>query len=146
MRSRIVALTIALSAGASGGTIDDAAKAAGVKVDELPLVGVFSKTQDVLRDPRSLDVVDVFVYPGTTTSVGCMEYRAKNGLGGYNGSQYALWVFTDKAKLTFSPNSPSLWNTWCSSKNSTWPNKVPRPALIDKTSTAKYFAKRSAEQ
>jgi hypothetical protein len=77
---------------------------------------VFGKTTDVLRDPRSLQITNLFTFDDDTKAVGCMEFRSRNGFGGFTDG-YSAWALDGKT-LHFSSNSPETWNRWCVTKHS----------------------------
>ena len=128
----IVAPIVLVVCNASAGALANAAAAAGISAQDLPVLGVFGKTQDVMRDPKSLQVDTLLTSVSGDTAVGCMVYRARNGFGGMNVDR-ATWVFTN-GKLFFSPNGAALWNKWCANKQ-----------MTDRTDIAKKLAKHAAE-
>jgi Na+-translocating ferredoxin:NAD+ oxidoreductase RnfG subunit len=84
---------------------------AGMAADRAATVGVLSKTLDSLRDPRSIEITDLYSYDDDKVAIGCMEYRSKNGFGGMVQS-YSTWVMNG-TKFSFTIQNSEMWNTWC---------------------------------
>lgn len=81
----------------------------------LMAIGVFGKTMDTLRDPKSLEIIGVYTYSNVKESVGCMEYRARNGFGGMNLG-HSVWRLDKKFIIRFETNG-SMWNKYCAGKD-----------------------------
>lgn len=62
------------------------------------------KVKNSLREPESLDVIEVF--SNEKADLLCMKYRARNGFGGYSIGHYVIGSFGDS-------NSIKDWNNMC---------------------------------
>lgn len=116
---RLVAMTgLVLAAGTVlGDGIDSLAKALDPKLtaEAMAVTGVVSKTLDRLRDPQSIQVKSVGIGRGADIALGCMEYRAKNGFGGYVEG-YSVWRLSaakGKPSLLFAMDKAADWNKYC---------------------------------
>lgn len=100
-------------------------------VSDMALSGVFGKTVDQLKDPRSLQIVEAFTIREPNSATGCMEYRSKNGFGGFVGGNAAwnLKIVNSKPVLNFTPNSIPNWNKLCTAKKNTNVTKKANMAL-----------------
>jgi hypothetical protein len=110
----LVALTLTASAVAQNGSKPKAAK-----VDPIVLKAA-RDLRDHMRDPDSFRVNQVFT-KGLTV---CIEYRAKNGLGGYVNGHFAAESFDGKGYLVdpFKGDHDQdvwefTWNAECTDKH-----------------------------
>lgn len=115
---RIVVVLSIYPATAIGDGIDNLAKALDPKLkpETMTVMGVIGKTLDSLRDPRSIQVKSLGYGRAPDTALGCMEYRAKNGFGGYVEG-YSVWrmsLLEKKPSLLFTMDKPGDWNKYCS--------------------------------
>ncbi|MCK9386052.1 MAG: zinc ribbon domain-containing protein [Nevskia sp.] len=62
------------------------------------------KVKNSLREPESLDVIEVF--SNEKADLLCMKYRARNGFGGYSVGLYVIGEFGDS-------DSVKAWNAMC---------------------------------
>lgn len=62
------------------------------------------KVKNNLREPESLDVINVF--SNEKADLLCMKYRARNGFGGYAIGYYVIGEFGDS-------DSVKAWNAMC---------------------------------
>lgn len=65
------------------------------------------KVKESLREPESLDVIEVF--SNEKADLLCMKYRARNGFGGYVIGYYVIGEFGDS-------DSVKAWNAMCLSE------------------------------
>lgn len=65
------------------------------------------KVKKSLREPESLDVINVF--SNEKADLLCMKYRARNGFGGYSIGYYVIGEFGDS-------DSVKAWNAMCMSE------------------------------
>ena len=79
-------------------------------------LGNYGKTHDILRDPKSFELIDVGSYHDKEILASCMQYRARNGFGGLN-VEYSTWVMIG-TKVTHS-RRPAEWNKYCANKKTT---------------------------
>lgn len=68
---------------------------------------VIRKIKQNLREPESLDVINVF--SSEKADLLCVKYRAKNGFGGYSIEYYVIGEFGDS-------DSIKAWNAYCTSE------------------------------
>jgi len=119
----VLALLALIPSMAAALTVADVIKSLDPRLtpENAAIVGVLGKTTDGLRDPNSLELADLYVKTAPDRVVGCMEFRAKNGFGGYNKG-HSVWVMTvvrDKPNLLFSVDKANDWNKWCVGKDFT---------------------------
>ena len=98
-------------------SVDEFARALDPKmsVETMVISGVLGKTVDSLRDPRSIEVKSVGYGRSTDVALGCMEYRSKNGYGGFVDG-YSVWrlsVTKQRPSLLFTMDKPGDWNKHC---------------------------------
>lgn len=83
----------------------------------MAVVGVFGKTTDALRDPQSIQIIQLYSKLDDKANVGCMVFRSKNGFGGYVEG-YSSWAMvidipTERVKFSFAIDKPKQWNKYC---------------------------------
>ena len=128
----VASVVAALAGSARADGIDDLARSLDAgSAEQMAAVGVFGRTVDRLKDPRSIQLISVFVKHGQNVLTGCMQYRSKNSFGGYTPG-FSVWHLTagkSRPALSFTTDDASKWNSRCVGKGFTDKTELINAAL-----------------